>query len=215
MTTLILVRHGQSNTNLEQRFTGQGHAVLTELGQKQAECTAHYLDRYSIDVIYSSDLTRSMQTAEATARRQGRSVIPNANLREIDAGLWEGLPYAELKKTYPESYALWTDDLGRAHPDGGESVTDLAERMCREVDALAKQNPGKCIAIFSHATPVRMAGCRWMGVPFEEAASTPRCSNASVTIAEYDDEGHFLRLVEYAYDRHLGEHTTFLPAGLA
>ena len=113
MTTLILVRHGQSNTNLEQRFTGQGHAVLTELGHKQAECTAHYLDRYSIDVIYSSDLTRSMQTAEATARRQGRSVIPNANLREIDAGLWEGLPYAELKKTYPESYALWTDDLGR------------------------------------------------------------------------------------------------------
>lgn len=215
MTTIILVRHGQSNTNLEQRFTGQGHAVLTELGQKQADCTALYLDSFPIDVIYSSDLTRSMQTAEATAKRHGLPVIPNEKLREINAGLWEGRPYAELKQVYPESYALWTDDLGHAHPNGGERVIDVGERMCREVDRLAALHGGKCIAVFSHATPVRMVGCRWMGVPFEDASSTPRCSNASVSIAEYDDDGHFLRLVEYAYDRHLGDHTTFLPTGLA
>lgn len=215
MTTLILVRHGQSNTNLEQRFTGQGHAELTPLGLAQAEDTARYLDAYPIDVIYSSDLVRSLQTAEATALRKGLAVIPDEHLREINAGIWEGRPYAELKSAYPESYALWTDDLGRAHPDGGESVVALGERVLREVERLALLHAGKCVAIFSHATPVRMVGCHWLGVPFLEAGSTPRCSNASVTVAEYDDEGHFVRLVEYAYDRHLGEHTTFLPKGLA
>lgn len=215
MTTLILVRHGQSSTNLEHRFTGQGHAVLTPLGQTQAECTARYLDGFSIDVIYSSDLVRSMQTAEATAKRQGLSVIPNKALREIDAGLWEGRPYLELKAAYPEEYARWTDNLGRARPHGGESVLEVGERVCREVDRLALLHKGKCVAVFSHATPVRMVGCYWLGVPFAEAASVPRCSNASVTVAEYDDEGRFVRLVEYAHDEHLGKNQTFLPKGLA
>ncbi len=213
MTTLIFVRHGQSESNLAKIFTGQKETLLTELGHLQAECTAEYLADRRIDRIYSSDLRRVIQTAEPTARRQGLEIIPRAELREIDAGLWEGKLYDDIRAEFPESYGLWLSDIGRSRPDGGESVAELAHRIYAEVDRIVQENHGKCVAIFTHAIPLRTLGCRWQGLPPEEAAKISGCSNASVSVVEYEDDGSF-RLVAYGYDRHQGDHATTLPRGL-
>ena len=213
MTTLIFVRHGQSVSNLERRFTGQHETLLTELGHLQAEATAEYLDGFAIDRIYSSDLERSMQTAEHTARRRGLSITPDRSFREINAGLWEDQLYDDLCLRFPESYEKWKSDLGHAHPDGGESVVQLAARVFGGVERVLSENRGKTVAIFTHATPVRMMACRWFDVPVEEASRVPFCTNASVSVAEYADDGSF-RLLQYGYDEHQGKHVTQLPKGL-
>lgn len=213
MTTIIVVRHGQSVSNLEKRFTGQFETPLTELGHAQAEATARYLDSFRIDRIYASDLSRAMDTARHTAVRQGLDIIPTKEFREINAGLWEAKEYSFLRATYPESYERWLTDVGRAHPDGGESTAALAERVLTALDRIRMENRGKTVAIFTHATPVRMMGCRWLGIDPADAASVPFCTNASVSVVEYEDDGSF-HLIKYGYDEHQGEHKTNLPKGL-
>ncbi len=213
MTTLIVVRHGQSESNLKQVFTGQGNTELTEKGHAQAEATAKYLDLYRIDRIYASDLSRAMQTAEPTAKRQGLQVIPDPQLREIYAGLWEAQPYVELMKRFPASYDRWIHDVGRAHPDGGESALELAARVYAEVDRLIAENRGRCIALFTHATPVRMLACRWMGLSPEHAAEVPFCTNASVSVVDYEDDGSH-HLLTYGYNEHQGSLITDFPKGI-
>lgn len=214
MTTIIFVRHGQSESNLSHRFTGQGNALLTPLGVEQAARTAEYLRNYPIDRIYASDLTRAMQTAEPTARMHGLEIIPDPQLREIYAGEWEGRRYEDLKTTFPESYACWLNDLGHACPDGGESTVALFRRVTSAVNRLVAENRGKCIAIFSHATPARAMGCFWYGYPPEEMARVTWVPNASVSVAEYGDDGG-VRVLLFGYDGHQGDRSTGLPKGLA
>ncbi len=213
MTTLIFVRHGQSVSNLEQRFTGQHETPLTDLGHEQAEATARYLDSFHIDAIYSSDLSRSMQTAQHTAARRGMEILPEVRFREIDAGLWEGRKYTELRDAYPENYEKWRTDLGHAHPEGGESVIELSERVWEGVRAVLAKHPDQTVAVFTHATPVRVMACRWYGIPVERAAEVPFCTNASVSVAQYENTD-FHSLVQYSYDQHQGAHITALPRDL-
>ena len=214
MTTVIFVRHGQSESNLAQVFTGQGNASLTPLGMEQAERTADYLQRYPINRIYASDLRRAMQTAQPTARRLGLPVIPDPQLREIAAGEWEGKPYATLRTRYSADYAVWLDDIGRSQPTGGERVSELYTRICGAVDRIVQAHRGDCIAIFTHATPTRAIGCRWFGYPPEEMARLAWVPNASVSAAEYADNGS-IRVLQFGYDGHLGASSTEIPRGLA
>ena len=210
MTTLYLVRHGQSESNLAKVFTGQGNTALTELGFRQAERTAEYLSRFPITRIYSSSLLRARQTAEVFARRVGLPVVESDALKELNAGLWEGHFYSELPILFPETHRIWEERLGLARPDGGESIVELADRVYREIDKILAENRGEQIAIFTHATPVRVMGARWMGIPPTELERVPWNGNASVSIAEYTDDGSF-RMIQYGYDAHQGTDATILP----
>ena len=213
MTTLFFVRHGQSKSNLEQRFSGQHNPDLTELGHRQAEATARFLAHQGIEKIYSSDLARAYQTAEHTANLLGLEIIPTKALREINAGDWEGKLYSELMVEFPASYHQWLTDLGRAHPENGERVLDLNDRVCAEVQRILQKNRGKRVAIFTHATPVRMLACGWFDIPAVDAIKVPFCTNASISTVEYEDDGSF-RLLQYGYDAHQGDLVTQFPKGL-
>ena len=213
MTRLIFVRHGQSVSNLEQRFSGQHNPDLTDLGHRQAEATARHLKNAGIQVIYSSDLARAYQTAEHTARLLKLPIIPTAGLREINAGDWEGKLYSDLMTEFPDSYQRWLTDLGHAHPENGESVLALHDRVRATVHHIIEEHRGKCIAIFTHATPVRMLACGWFGIPTQDAIKVPFCTNASISTVEYEDDGSF-HLIEYSYDAHQGDLVTQFPKGL-
>ncbi len=214
MTTLIFVRHGQSEANLARVFAGHTDIPLTEQGHRQAENTARFLADYPISKIYSSDLTRAMQTAEPTAHMHHLSIIPDECLREIYAGEWEGQRYEDLMTgAYSESYRTWREDCGRAHPEGGESVAALAERIYRETDRILAENRGGCVAVFSHATPIRTLCARWQGLPVEALSRVSFVPNASVTVVDYADDGtHILRLC--GYDAHQGALSTAFKKGI-
>ena len=212
MTTVIFVRHGQSTANLECIFAGHTDAPLTDLGHKQAENTAKFLQNYPICAIYSSDLARSMQTALPTARLHNLPIVPDCELREIFAGEWEGRSYQELVEKYDESFTAWRTDCGRAHPEGGESTLELGARIYREVDRLIEAHRGKCFAIFTHATPIRLMRAKWEGYPPEELKNVEFCANASVSVAEYDDNGQ-VNVLLCGYDEHQGDIATRFVKG--
>ncbi len=187
MTTLILVRHGQSEANLARRFAGHSDISLTELGYDQARDAAEFLRDYPIDVIYASDLRRALQTAEPTAELFGKEIIPDRELREIYAGDWEMVPYDRLMVDFAQDYSLWRTDLGHAHPTNGESVLELAKRVSHEIDRIVERHRGECIAIFSHYTPIRAMLCKWAGEPFENMQVIEQVHNGSVTVATLAD----------------------------
>lgn len=208
MTKLYFLRHGQSMGNLERRFLGHTDLPLSDLGKKQAERVAEVLGGYGFDAIYSSDLLRARETAAPLAARLGIPVIPVPALREIDAGLWEGLSFPEICASYADSYHTFRADIGVARPDGGESTQEVADRVFAAVTELARRNPGKTLLLTSHATAICMFACRVLGLSPAACRSLRLPPNASLSSFDYD--GGEFHMCQYGEDAYLGE-LRFLP----
>lgn len=205
MTRFIVVRHGQSEGNAKEEFHGQYNSDLTEFGHKQAECTAEYVDRYTIDAIYSSDIRRAYSTAKHTSDRRGLPIHADEGLREIFAGKWEQMKFVDIPEHYPEEYRIWSQDIAHAHLPGGESVAEMAERVNAAFERIAAENAGKTVYIATHATPIRAMRCKWMGLPLTEMQQMKWVPNASVTVVEYDgDQRRILCVGEAAHLQEAG-----------
>lgn len=211
MTDFFVIRHGESIGNSEGYFTGSLDVHLTELGRKQAELLGEYLSEQNIECVYSSDLTRAVETANAIAVRHGLSVKKSLNLREIYGGVWEGLAFDEIHQKYPEEYGVWLNDKGRATCTGGESVKALAERVQREFRKIASENDGKNVVIVSHGTPIRALNCLWNGSDISKMQTVGWVANASITEVKYDAENDHSEMIRYNFTEHLKELVTSLP----
>lgn len=210
MTTLLLIRHGESEANRQNIFAGHFNPDLQHKGLVQAELTAKYIaENYKIDKIYSSDLTRAYKTAKCLGDLLGLEVVPDQRLREINAGKWEREKYLGLIDKYPEEFGMWLNDIGRAACPDGESVKQLGDRMMSVLEEIALQNDGKIVAIGTHATPIRVTQSIIQTGGLEEMKNIPWVSNASVTVVEYDNGKWTMPTV--SYDEHLAEYITELP----
>ena len=210
MTTIILIRHGESEANRQGVFAGHIDPDLLDRGVKQAQMTAKYVaDNYNVDKIYSSDLKRAYKTAESLAETLNLEIIPDRNLREIYAGKWEGVRFNDLPLLYPETYDLWLNDIGNAKCNGGETVQQLGDRIMSALTKIARENDGKTVAITTHSTPIRAAQTIIESGGLSEMKNIPWVSNASVTVFEYKDD--VWKVVTVSYDKHLAELKTILP----
>ncbi len=210
MTTLLLIRHGESKANELGLYAGHGDFELSDKGHNQAKLTAEFIiSQYSVDGIYASDLKRAYQTAKATADKLGMEIVKETGLREIFAGEWEGYPFNQLISDFKEDYDMWLTDIGNAICTGGESVKELKERVMRTLQQIAEKNPGKTVVIATHATPVRVAQCIAQGKELKELNEIPWASNASVTELIYTQGTWSLGKV--SMDEHLSDLRTALP----
>lgn len=187
MTRIILVRHGQSESNLKGIFTGQLDYSLTDLGERQAEKMAEYLDKLKIDAIFSSDLSRAVVTANKIATRQGVEVVKSPAFREINAGVWQGMEFDDIVSTYPKSYEVWKQDLAKSHPDGGESCKETYERAVAKLKEIIKENDGKTICIVFHAVVLRCVASYLYGKGAKGVGKIGYVPNCSVSIFESND----------------------------
>src|SRR5262245_96164 len=129
MTTVqrcLVIRHGQSEWNVEQRWQGWLDAPLTPLGEEQAAARGRALapEGFRPRVIYTSDLGRAARTAEIIAAHLDVPVIPDAGFRERNGGDWQGLTGDEIEAGWPGLREAWRHGkLDR--PPGGERDADL------------------------------------------------------------------------------------------
>ncbi len=211
MTTLLIVRHGQSTANPNNIFAGHLDVPLTSLGIKQAEATAAYItENYRVDEVYSSDLKRAFRTACILADRLGKEVHPCTGLREVYAGEWEGKTFDYLIEHGGEMYHKWRFDIGNAACTGGESCAELQKRILRTVRAIAEENDGKTVAIASHGAAIRALMCALTADSPDAMKDIPWVSNASVTTVIAENGS--LRLECAGYDEHLvGMKTVLAP----
>ena len=211
MTTVILVRHGESMANKENKFAGsRTDAALQERGLRQAELMAGYVaENYEISNVYTSDLQRAYITGKCVADKFGLEVTVREELREIDGGDWEGIIFDDMGRLYPEEFRLWVTDYGHSGCPGGETVSQLAERIMAAVTRIAEENPGKTVLIATHASPVRVMQGLVQNGNLENMNRIPWASNASLTVMEYA-QGSW-RCTASSLDSYLGELKTELP----
>jgi alpha-ribazole phosphatase len=167
---LWLVRHGVTRWNIEQRFCGQSDIPLAARGRVQARWLARRLQSERIAIIYSSDLQRARETAEIIAQRQPNMASINISpfWREINFGAWEGLTYEQIAQNF-EQHASFFSDPQRYAPPGGESLTDVLQRVhcgLREIAANACATRGNVVVV-SHGGTLRALLCRALGMPLE------------------------------------------------
>lgn len=208
MKTIILIRHGESETNLKKVFTGQLDAPLTPNGERQAALMAQYVNRYSIDKIYVSPLQRAVDTARKIVEQQHCPMERLSAFKELYAGQWQGKTFEEIAREYPESYEIWRKNIGMAAPEGGETCEEMYRRVTDAFLELLQRTSEKVICIVCHAIPIRMIESYIRQQSPQDISWVP---NASVTVYEYD--GNFCE-IERGACAYLGENQTNLPKNI-
>lgn len=182
-TTLLFVRHGQSEANLKAIFAGRtSDFPLTELGQKQAEIMSeHVLNKYKIEAVYSSTLSRAVDTAKKVADKLGLEIHKDVRLNEIDGGLWNGMNFSDIALMYKDEFELWRSDLSKVQPPNGETVYDLQKRGLAAITEIAEKEKGKTVLISTHRVFLRTIQCKWENRPVSDINSCEWLANCSVS----------------------------------
>lgn len=167
MTYLYLVRHGQTDWNIEDRWQGQIDVPLNAHGRQQAEQVAAELAGEDISAIYTSDLQRASQTAAALSRLTGLPVTCDRRLREINQGAWQGLLSWEVEARYANLlHQQGGSPLAIAAP-GGETVLQVRQRLLTAVAEIVPRHPAQRVALVSHGFALAVLYVHHMGYPLE------------------------------------------------
>ena len=154
-TRLILVRHGATAHNVENRFSGANALPLSDLGEQQAKQLADRLATFSaIGLVASSPLLRARRTADAIADRLGLPVVVVEGFTELNFGAWEGLTYHEVVREWPDEWVQWSTKPDVAPPEG-ESISDLTRRVRRARDEIVSRVPDGQAVVVTHVTPIK------------------------------------------------------------
>lgn len=155
---VVLLRHGETQWNLDSRFQGQHDTELTTNGRAQAAAAAQHLGSATAGrrlVLLSSDLRRARDTAAAVRLATGVAPVLDPRLREIAAGTWEGLLQTEIEALDGEAYTAWRagDDIALG---GAETPTEAGERVRAAVtEHAADLEPGSVLVVVGHGTSIR------------------------------------------------------------
>jgi probable phosphoglycerate mutase len=149
-TRLIAVRHGETAWNVQTRLQGQLDVPLNERGRVQARHAAAALLHEAPDALYSSDLGRARETAQALAALTGLPLHEDAGLRERHFGIWQGHTYAEVEAGWPELSELWRKRDPSFGPPEGETLQGFFERCVATLTRLAQAHPGQTVVLVAH-----------------------------------------------------------------
>lgn len=168
MTThFILVRHGQTEWNRNERFRGRADIPLNETGVAQAQKVAARLAEEKIDAVYSSPLQRAIKTAQPTAETHHLAVEPLEGLNDLDVGALEGLTVEEAKQSFPEAVEKWLTAPGHVKFPKGESLKTVRARVDKMLIDLIAKHPDQTIVLVSHKVTSGVILCHVIGLDLD------------------------------------------------
>ncbi|TDC40757.1 bifunctional RNase H/acid phosphatase [Micromonospora sp. KC213] len=158
-TRLILVRHGETEWTVQQRYAGRADVPLSDTGRAQARATAARVAQLapSVAAVLSSPLSRCTATAEAIAVALGDLPVRRQDdWIECDFGDWDGRTFAEVREGWPGELDAWLAST-RIAPPGGESFVTVGARVAKAVAELGRAYPGETVVVVSHVSPIKLA----------------------------------------------------------
>ena len=183
-----MLRHGETLWNREGKMQGQADVELSEHGREQAREVASELTQYAFDVVWSSPLSRALETARTAASVQGLEVHVDARLGEIDMGDWAGKTWVEVSKTHPERVERLRAGEDFRRSDAGETAEEMARRGTRALHDIAAQHPDQTVLVATHGFFTRVTVASLLGLSgFGRGLGT--MSNAHWAELRHDDAG--------------------------
>lgn len=187
-TTLYIVRHGQTEWNVEHKLQGHQDSPLTELGMKQALWLGESLREEQIDLIYSSSSPRARRTAEFIRADREIGIYESDDWREINLGIWEGKRQDEVKVEYPEQfYHFWQDPEQFIVPNS-ETFQDVSKRAIHLLHHILREHQGKSILIVTHTIVVKLVMAYFEGRPLKEIWNPPYIHPACLCKIEWEED---------------------------
>ena len=178
-TNILLVRHGQTEWNQQQRIQGHQDSALTLLGKQQAERVKHALDKFDIQQAYVSPLKRARDTIQIILKNRQLEASVLNDLKEIKLGPWEGKTRQETALSHPdEHYKFWhtPDTFALA---GAETYQQLQQRMVNCLEFIFSQASNNNILVVSHWIAIKVALAFYQGTPLSQLSTIDNPDNGS------------------------------------
>jgi broad specificity phosphatase PhoE len=156
ITRLLLVRHGATGATEEDRFSGSTDAELSEQGRWQAARLGERLSPQNLTAVYSSPLSRAMETARIVARQCRLEPVARPGLREIGHGHWEAMKREDVERQFADEYAAWEADPFTFAPLGGESGLAVLARALPVIREIVTAHAGGQVLVVSHKATLRL-----------------------------------------------------------
>ncbi len=201
MTELILIRHGETDWNVEQRIQGHLDIPLNRAGLAQAEAIGSRFRDIKIDVLLSSDLCRALQTVAHVSESCNLPVLREARLRERHLGILQGKTREEAEQQTPEAFKVFRSRVSDAPLDEGESLVAFAQRVLdllaeltlvyRDKRIVAVTHGGVLDIIYRYANKTPLEAPRTFPIP-NASVSTFRIENGHLNMLDWSDISHLL-----------------------
>jgi len=189
---LLLVRHATAAGN--GRFLGQRDVALTAAGRRELPALWEKCSGYPVRAVYSSDLRRARETAEAVARKFRLEVEVRPQLREMHFGQWEGLSWNQIVRRFPRLAALWAARFPRQTIPGAEPLNRFRRRIAAGLRDIVETNPGKCAVVVTHAGVIRFTLGKALGLPARNVFRLAQDSCA-VNVIDFFEDGVVVRCI--------------------
>jgi alpha-ribazole phosphatase len=167
MTTFYLVRHGETTWNKNGRFQGKTDIHLSPKGKEQAEKLASWFEDKEIDAIYSSSLSRAVETADPISKALHMPIHTSDELLELNFGKWEGKNFAEIESLWPGMMSQMMANPEKITPPGGESYQDCETRVVKFLREISKDRKEQSFVIVSHGAAIRTMICGLLSLPLK------------------------------------------------
>lgn len=201
-TIIYLIRHGQTEWNLEERMQGYKDSPLTKVGVTQAQKLHDRLINKKIHLIYSSESKRAYDTAKIIQGNRNIPIYSSKKLKEINMGEWEGMKQIDIIKKYPEAWNNFWNDPAKYIPIGqGESYEKLKNRVIPALENIINSNHGKNIMIVTHRITLKVIMSYFKNQDINVISSNPDINPASLSkisicngvpkILLYGDTSHY------------------------
>ena len=164
MSRVYLVRHGQTAWNVGEIFRGRADIPLDETGKREVHLAGETLKDETLHAVYSSPLSRSMETAENIAKFHDISVTPLDAIIDISYGEWEGMGNQEVQQRYPDLHALWLSEPHKVLFPGGESLDEVRSRTMAALEDLLGKHQDENFALVAHRVPNKVICCALLGL---------------------------------------------------
>jgi broad specificity phosphatase PhoE len=162
MTTLILIRHGETDWNITGRYQGQADPPLNERGIDQSKKLAHsLLEGTDIDFLITSPLKRATQTAQEISALFNVPLFVEPRLMEIHQGDWQTRLRSEIVSLYPDLFHRWETEPWLVTPPGGEHLSAVQDRVYAAVDDIITNYPKQHVGLVTHRIPIALLLMRY------------------------------------------------------
>ena len=164
-TTIYLIRHGECAGNREGLFRGRYDFLLNEVGIEQARSLAGELKGVHFDAVYSSPLSRALETAKAIC--EGREIEPivEQGFNNIHLGAWEGKPKKEIAEKFPKEFRLWRTEPEKLRMAGAETLEKVQARAVKALARITEERMGEGFAVLTHRAVIKPLIAGILGIP--------------------------------------------------